>query len=256
MARGPDADTICGWHKSSLKAGKVKRAPRRWGYPWIPDELDVLGDKYGLISDRALARRLGRTRKGIIIAARRKLMICRKQNFYTAREVARLLGCRCEKTVIFWHSKGWLNGKQGPVRCGLTLMWQFTEQQVVAFLRERPWIVDRAKLDGHYFASVIREEWRRDRWYTTAELVKVLGVGADPVRRYIWKGWLQAIRKPGGPHQGRWIVRQSSLDLFLASDPRPAHRHKALAESRRAMWVRLKGGNGSYLGGEGRNAHN
>lgn len=238
MAKGPGANTRCGWHKAGLKAGKVKRPPRRWGYPWTPEELNVLGDNYGLMSDKALARRLGRTKNGMVIAAKRKLAgLCRKQNFYTAHEVAQLLGCRCQKTVILWHSKGWLNGKQGPVGCGLNLMWQFTEQQVVAFLRERPWIADRSKLDGHYFASVIQEEWRRDRWYTTAELVKILGVGTESVRRYIRKGWLEAVRKPGGPHQGRWIVRQSSLDHFVVSDPRPVHRHQAMAESRRTMYL-------------------
>lgn len=239
MPKGPGPGTRCGWHEHTVKTGKVKRPPRRWGCPWTPAELDILGDNYGLMSDKALASRLGRTRNGIIIAAKRKLQVNRKQSFYTAHEVATLLGCRCSKTVIYWVSQGWLKGKQGPVGCGVNLMWQFSEEELVSFLQKRPWIVDRAcvRRNGHYFASVLEAEWKRDRWYTVDELLKILAVGIDAVHRYIRRGWLPAVRKPGGPHQGRWIVRKSSLDQFIANDPRPLHRRRALAGSRRTMFM-------------------
>jgi len=207
---------------------------------WTRAELDYLSDNYGLMPDRALARQLDRPVNGIVIAAKRHLRINRKANFYTARNVADLLGISCSKAVVWWIRKGWLQGCRSSVSCGGGRMWKFTEDQAVSCLRKRPWLVDLDRMQPGYFRSVVREEWEADPWYTLAEVGELLGLAVcggkcEGVTRYIANGWLKAEKRPGGPWQGQWIFRRSAVEDFLRNDPRPEHRRAATSAARRRV---------------------
>lgn len=192
---------------------------------WSDKDLQWLSDNYGLMPDELICRHLKRSYNSIILAAKRKLNINRKANFYTAWQVAQLLGISCSKIVVWWREKGWLHGEQMTVRCGANHMWGFAEEAVVEALRQRPWLVELKRMQEHYFRSVVKEEWWKDPWHRVDAVAKLMGVkDIYAVHRYIHRGWLPAERQPGGPHQGRWIVRQSTIDAFLANDPRPQHR--------------------------------
>lgn len=202
---------------------------------WAEEELQYLADRYGVVSDEVIMKKLGRSRRAIIIAARRKLGgLRRKDNFYTARELAKILGICDAKTIVWWRSKGWITGKRNSMRAGLSQVWHFSEGQVVRCLRRRPWLVDLQKMDEHYFRSVVKKEWERDPWFTSDEVASLLGIkSGDTIRRYIHRGWLSAEKKPGGPHQGHWIFKKSAIDQFLSNDPRPDHERRAYSEARR-----------------------
>lgn len=194
----------------------------RAGRNWRPAELDFLGNKYGLISDRSICQHLQRSPNAIRIAAYRKLRMNRKMNFYSALELARTLGIPCSKTLINWVEAGWLSARRSVVRQGPFKAWRFMEKQIIKFLHSKPWLFNPNKMPQHYFRSIIQDEYEKDPWYGCKEAAPLLGVKTDDaVQRYIFRGWLPAVKRPGGPWQGAWVIRRSDIERFLANDPRP-----------------------------------
>lgn len=206
---------------------------------WRPDELAYLSRHFGVLPDEEICQFLQRSRNALKIAAYRKLNgLKRKDNFYTSAEVARSLGVRDSKTIIGWVKKGWLPHNRAPMFVGLNQVWSFSEQNIIKLLRRRPYLATRENVKQFIFRKVIDEEWERDPWYTPAEAMHFLGVKTiDAVHRYIYQGLLQAEKKPGGPWQGVWIVRHSTIHEFLTNDPRPAHKLQALRKARRQVFL-------------------
>lgn len=206
------------------------RAQKRW----TPEELEYLAAKYGLVSDRAICRHLQRSPNAITIISRRKLHSNRKMNFYSGRELARALGVPDSKTIINWALAGWIRVRKSVVRQGPFRVWLFREKNVAAFLKERPWLFDPKQMPEHYFRSIVRAEYERDPWYNCQEVAALLGVTTDDaIQRYINHGWLPAFKKPGGPWQGKWIIRRSAIEKFLANDPRPKHKFETTSSNRK-----------------------
>jgi len=209
---------------------RYQRAQKRWGQ----EELDYLGDKYGLVSDRAICRCLQRSPNAIRIVAIRKLHSNRKSNFYSARELARALGVPDSKTIVNWALAGWIPVRKSVVRAGKFRAWLFRDKNIVKFLQEKPWLFDLAKMPEHYFRTIVLEEYERDPWYNCEQAAPLLGVKTDDaVQRYIRHGWLPAVKRPGGPWQGVWIIRRSAIEKFLANDPRPKHKSEISSLSRK-----------------------
>ena len=192
---------------------------------WMEEDLEFLDQKYGLTSLNYICRRLQRSPHAIKVAATRRLRHGMKANFYTANQVAELLlrTKGASKTIVFWMEQGWLNGRRSYARAGPNIAWCFFEGDILKCLRARPWLCDPMKMERHYFHSVIQEEYERDPWYTCDEVAPMLGVKThDAVQRYIRRGLLTAVKRPGGPWQWRWIIRRSDIQKFLADDPRPS----------------------------------
>ncbi|GAI59086.1 unnamed protein product, partial [marine sediment metagenome] len=198
------------------------------------EELEYLGNKYGMVSDRAICRHLQRSPNAIRIIALRKLHSNRKANFYSARELTRALGKADSKTIVSWALAGWLQVRKSTVRAGEFNAWLFRDKNIIKFLREKPWLFDPQKMPEHYFRSIIRKEYERDPWYNCEQAAALLGVITDDaIQRYIRHGWLSAVKKPGGPWQGVWIIRRSAIEKFLANDPRPKHKFETSSLSRK-----------------------
>ena len=113
--------------------------PARSDQHWSREDLGYLADHYGLISNEMIARHLERTVSSIPLTARRKLHLKLTDNFYTAEELARTLGIREAVTIIRWMREGWLKGSSRPI--GKRRFWCFVEEDIVEFLRQRPWLV-------------------------------------------------------------------------------------------------------------------
>jgi len=215
-----------------------RKLDRRWENalkPWSEADIEYLGEKYGMLSLRAICKHLQRSPNAIKVASFRKLHHGMKANFYTAREVARLFGISCAKTIVGWMEQGWLNGRRSFARAGPNIAWCFTEENIKRCLRQRPWLCDLKKMERHYFRTIVQEEYDKDPWYSCAEAAGLIGLKSDDaVMRYIYRKWLPAVKRPGGPWQGQWIIRQSDIHKFLASDPRP-NRSQYVSSSRKAL---------------------
>jgi len=209
---------------------RYQRAQKRW----TGEELEYLSNKYGLVKDATICRHLQRSPNAITIKAQRRLHSNRKTNFYSGYELARALGVPCSKTIMNWASAGWIRVRKSVVRQGAFRAWLFREKHVVAFLKAMPWLFDPKKMPEHYFRSIVRAEYERDPWYNCQEAAALLGVTTDDaVQRYINRGWLPAVKKPGGPWQGKWIIRRSAIEKFLANDPRPKYKFETSSLSRK-----------------------
>ena len=220
-----------------------RRTDARWANhnkPWTEKELEILSTKWGLVSDKALCRLLQRSPNSLHVASVRKLHQSRSMNFYTARNVAEELGIGDSKTIVFWLGQGWLFGRQCSVRAGIHKRWMFKYENIIRCLEARPWLCDLPSMPQGYFRSVVQGEWDRDRWYTCDEAAPLVGVKtSDTIQRYIRRGCLKADKRPGGPQYGRWVIRHSAIQTFLANDPRPTRSETASSNKQR---VRLGSG--------------
>lgn len=222
----------------------IDKSYERAGKAWTGEELEYLNAKYGLVSDRSICRHLKRSPNALKIAAHRKLHSTRKINFYTATEMAKALGVPCSKTLIPWVEVGWLKARRSIVRAGEYRAWRFLDRHIIAFLKAKPWLFDPKKMPEHYFRSIVRAEYEEDPWYNCEEAAVLIGVKKHySVRRYINRGWLPAVKKTGGPWQGRWIIRRSAIEKFLANDPRPQHKFELWS----ASWKRAARRRGNPL---------
>jgi hypothetical protein len=184
---------------------------------WTPTELEYLRDTYGILPDEQICQHLNRSRNGIVLAAKRLLHINRKSNFYTAEEVARILGLSCPKIITkTWIEKGFIEGKKSPTRCGLNLMWLFSELAIEECLKEHPWLVVFKKVKDHNeFRKIIEDEWKRDPWYNTEQAATLLGLHPHTVVRYLNHGVLEGVKKPALAWQGEWVIRRSAIHALL-----------------------------------------
>jgi len=219
----------------------AKRSKPRPGRPWTKKDLDYLSEHYGILPDDVLAQRLGRTKDAIKVAVTRKFKELRRTGtFYTARMLTFILGRKDSRTVALWIKYGWLKATKGPPGAGRTKMWNITEDDIVALLKRRPWVADMSRVEEHYFRYIVKEEWKRDPWYSSRQVAPRLGVKTrEAVLRYIHKGWLAAEKQPGGPEHRGWVIRESSIRAFLRNDPRKQYKSDMSRAARIGANLRL-----------------
>lgn len=226
--------------KSSVNAKAISLGLRKKPPRWTPEELEYLQDNYGVLPVEAICKHLGRSQNALKIISYRKCRgLNQKSNMYTARAVADELGVSCSKTIVAWVEKGFIQAKRSPVHCGKTLIWNFQYEDIVKCLRERPYLVDCRKMEPSMFRAIVKEEYARDPWYNTTQAAPFMGViDHNAVKRYIYRGWLKATRRPKSGGYWEWIVRKSAIEAFLANDPRRQHERAALIKSRRSAHLK------------------
>lgn len=193
-----------------------KRINRRWSQA----EIDYLTTNQGLISDEDICRKLGRSVNALHVVRVRKVHAGMKSNILTARQVAEMLGVSCAKTIIFWYSQGWLQGKRAPYCQGKNRVWSFNNAGVEACLKLRPWLVDLTHIQDDHLREFVQKEYELDPWYLSEEANAILGLhNKYSIPRFVKQGLLQAEKKPkpGGSYQWRYIIRKSELDRFITT---------------------------------------
>jgi len=219
----------------------AKKSKPRLRRPWTKQDLEYLSDHYGVLPDDVLAHRLNRTETAIKIAVTRKLKgVQHTGAFYTARMLTLILGLKESRTVALWIKHGWLKATKGPPGAGRTKVWNITEDDIVSFLKRRPWLADMNRMEEHYFRSIVRNEWERDPWYSAKQVAPRLGVKtSQAVWRYIRKGWLVAEKHLFGPEYRGWVIRESAIQEFLKNDPRKQYKSEASRAARIGANIKL-----------------
>ena len=116
-----------------IKLGLLDPHTRHVHRPWTSADDDLLREKWGLVTDAYLARKLKRTRYACIIRAK-KLGINRKQWFFTQTEVARLFGVDDHK-VRAWIRDGHLVARGAPFKIGPHRCWMITAKDLETFFK-------------------------------------------------------------------------------------------------------------------------
>jgi hypothetical protein len=179
---------------------------------WTDDDLDRL---IALVDDGegydAIALELGRSREAVMLkAARIGHRVMTTAATLSARDVARLLGLGCSKTVARWIAEyGLFASDAGSAQKPL---WRITWDDLVAWL-ERPdhWMMyDPARIAD----SLLRAHLRALRptepyWLTSEQVAQQFHVGHRTVAQWIAQGLLPATR------YGNWWVCAADLRSFV-----------------------------------------
>jgi len=188
---------------------------------WTEEEMDYLADNFGVLTDETLARRLQRSELAIRLKVRRRFHMHRWDNLYNAAELAEALCIPHAGRIIRWVKRGWLKARRSSIHKGPYQHWKFSYTGIVRCLRRHPWLVmlkpTRRWLISdytHHFFYIIRQEWKRDPWFTTERAARLLGVTIPTVRVYIHRGLLEAEMVPRR-QSSVWVIRRSAINLFL-----------------------------------------
>jgi hypothetical protein len=122
---------------------------------WTEEELEILQDNCGIISNKELACKLGRTHG----AVRNKLYLLKlsvfSPNYYTARTLGKELG-KCHDIIMDWYNAGLLKGKRANWGRGyLKSPMIFLEKHIVEFLKRYPHKVKVEKINNPYFRNIV-----------------------------------------------------------------------------------------------------
>src|SRR4051812_23861260 len=121
-------------------------ARKRYYQPrWTKRETDVLQEKFGLVTDRYLARLLRRSVTGIRLKAKR-LGLIKKLNLMTLRDVAKVFRVDDHK-VRKWIYDGKLIARGAGFYVGLNRAWRVDGDNLEDFIKNNPNDYDPERID-------------------------------------------------------------------------------------------------------------
>lgn len=186
---------------------KAKRGPA-----WTTADLDHLKELvdqgYGYA---VIARRLKRSEMAVRVKAKRiKYRLLHSRAALTCREVGRLLGLPCSKTVARWIEAYGLRARNArPSGCPL---WRVQWEDLCDWLDDPAhWMAyDPARCTEPPLREHLTEiRAGEPRWLRPGEVAERYIVDSGTVKQWIAKGFLPATR------YGNWWVRESDLADFV-----------------------------------------
>jgi rRNA maturation protein Nop10 len=209
---GIDYSKIITRRMKLTKQGQIDLSKRAYLPPWSQQEDEFLESHYSRMTMKTLSEKLGRSETGIMLR-RRRIGLHRTDGFYTATALAKIFGIDA-KGVTWFAENGFLKGSRAPYYQGLNKPWYFSELNIRRFIRHYPWLLRPEKMDEHYFRSILRDEWKRDPWYSASEAAKILGCVDDTLLRHLHRGVVQGFKRQYDRKWGRWWIRRSALQGF------------------------------------------
>lgn len=175
---------------------------------WTPEEKQFVRDNFRHMSDKELAQALGRTTVGVRLYRKRHLSdLPPRQHdaaLPTAREVARLLGMGCAKSVVRLIEEGLLPGQPLPVD---RLMWGVPRSALIRFaVNPENWIYFKPeRVRDPYIKRLIqlRQARWQDEWWRPGQVAAYHGCTQQGVNACIHEGRLPAKR------WGNWWIKRS-----------------------------------------------
>jgi hypothetical protein len=194
-----------------MQRGAIQPWQRGSGEHWTPEQIHRL---YVLVdsgaSFDAIARRLKRTRTAVEVKCKRLgIGVTTSPAALSCREVARLLGKPCSKSVTRWITKlGWLKASNAgqPHRP----LWRVQWEDLTAFMERREhWMA----WDASTITDLALREWAQEirvggRWLTPGEVARRLHVVPATPQAWIEKGLLPAVK------YGNWWIWSADLVGF------------------------------------------
>lgn len=123
---------------------------------WTDEERDYLSLNYGLKTDTAIAKHLGRTVGAIRQYANSNMKLCRTDQFMTASDVARIFGVWVAQPCD-WIKAGKLKATKSKVVKSGGGAWVITEQNLLQFMKDYPTLYDPTRIDRFDYSF-----WRKE----------------------------------------------------------------------------------------------
>jgi hypothetical protein len=175
---------------------------------WTAAEVDYLDSSYGRISDRAIAKRLGRSVTGIRLKAKR-LHLHKRAAGFTAREVAEGFGVDVGLVSKVWIRRGLLKAPRAAFRMGPHRVYRIQDEDVDRFIVEHGQYVDIDRMPESPWRELAQQ---LGRWYSLPEVQRITGRNADRLADEMrWGRW------PARKRGTHWFVHESTLPAIQAS---------------------------------------
>lgn len=208
------ATNLMATYRRYVRAGLLPRRKRGRWRKWSAKETahlkQLLKDGY---SYDEIARILKRSRTSIILKARRRTgRLTTVGTTWSARDVAKVLGIGCAKTVSRWIQWGWLPARNGG-GTGQHTLWRIQKADLYTFLGNRmywmAWQPERITNDSmRAWAMALRAD--QPRWLTVGEVADRYGVTTKAAHNWIRNGYLPTAR------YGNHYVWEADLDGWQA----------------------------------------
>lgn len=199
---------------------------RPWRRPehWSSADVAYLERWYGLRTDEAIARRLGRSLTGLRLKAKR-LRIRKRDAGYTATSLAEVMGVDPTTVMRAWVARGGLRATRS-FRQGSGLVYIISEDDIETFIRTRGWWIDWHKVPPDSpFAALVAD----NRWYSMPQVHRATG-------RLKISTELRAGRVPGQRRGTHWYMREADVARLRRLPPE----HIEESVWRRAQRLRMQ----------------
>lgn len=164
--RAAEIATALGWPAWVVKnrAGRLGLAhpgpkDRR---DWTPKEESFLRNHAGSRHVHWMAKRLGRSETSVVLKLKRMQISRRWREGSTLRDLELCFGCD-HHAIDRWIRAGWLHGRRRGTRRngnggrgnGPADPWVFTDEHILAFVREHPTAFELRKVDQEWFLDLL-----------------------------------------------------------------------------------------------------
>lgn len=166
-------------------------------------EVDYLESRFGLVSDAALSKKLGRSVVGIRLKAKR-LGLRKRAQAFTGRDVAAIFGIDCSTVGKVWVRRG-LIASVRPFRQGPYPIHMIAPAAVERFIAEHPEWIDVAKMPD----SPYRDQAARDPWISLAAAHHLTGRAPHKI-----VGLVRAGRVRGRRRGAHWFIPAADVSLI------------------------------------------
>ena len=191
-------------------------------YYWRDDELKILSENLGKMSEEKIADLLpGRSAGAVKIMRQRKGMKAstKTPGYLTANLASKKLGMKDPRPVIWWVKTGLVIGHRLD---SVRTIWMVNENSLKRFVvspQNWPYFdVDDVADEGlRHLISMEKVRWG-DEWLSTREAADLRGVDPKSILTYITRGRIPAVRVPNrdGRHQNpkwaNWYVKRSDVE--------------------------------------------
>ena len=189
-----------------------KHVGRPWNRPehWSKAEVAYLERHYGMMTDEAIAKKLGRTVWGVRLKAKR-LDIRKRDIGHSSRDVARLLGVEESAVSKVWIKRGLLPATAGFEIGGGRRQWVVTDAGIETFIREHGhWIDARRVPEDSPFKALAMA----NAWISLTEVAERTGHSAHWLVWYFHAGLFPVRRK--GTH---WYMPAADAPKLPVTNP-------------------------------------
>lgn len=171
---------------------------------WTPEDDQVIEDMVGDHQTAAIAKRLRLSVSQVNNRIAVLGLSRRREGVYSANALAEVLGIEGNWIRSFLLGSGVLPSRRTQSgRFGRT---EVREQDLIAFLREHPHLIDRNRIHAAY------RQYVDERWITTAEVFRRGGPHPVELEHAFHAGLVDEVRKRGL----RWVVPESILPRLIA----------------------------------------
>jgi hypothetical protein len=171
---------------------------------WTPEEDDVLESLAGSLGITRIATRLGRTVASVSSRASLLGISFAPSGVFSLNELTQVIGTTDYRQIRQWVEDGLLEGTRNRGR-GRYGTFQVSEKELVKFLREYAWLVDRRKVDAAY------QQFVGEQWITLAEAFRRGAAHVVSLEHGFHAGLIPEARKRGN----RIVVPESILPRLV-----------------------------------------